>query len=118
VWNVRDHAVAWVRDFDAIVTRVDPDRPDHQLGLWREAFERTTHFGPLRERTVPHGQTLTPAELIDRAGTVSSIVTLPAAEREAVLDEFRALVASHRDLRGRDAIELPYLTTVYWAERR
>ena len=118
IWNVRDRRTPWVDAFDAIVDRVDPARPDHQTGKWRSAFERTALFTPLEQRQVPYEQTLTPAGLIDRALTVSSITVLPDAERERVLDEIRALVASHPDLRGRDAVTLPYVTKLYWAERR
>ena len=118
IWNVRDRRTAWVDAFDAIVDRVDPRRPDHQTGKWRSAFERTTLFTPLEQRDVPYEQRLTPAGLIDRALTVSSITVLPEAQRERVLDEIRALVATHPDLRSRDTVTLPYVTKVYWAERR
>ncbi len=118
IWNVRDRRTPWVDAFDAIVDRVDPDRPDHQTGKWRAAFERTTQFGPLQEREVEHAQTLTPTEIVDRARTVSSIAVLPEAERERVLDLVRELAATHPDIRGRESVSLPYLTKVYWTERR
>jgi SAM-dependent methyltransferase len=118
IWNVRDRSVPWVEAFDAIVDRVDPERPDHQTGKWRAALERTTLFGPLEERGFPHGQILRRGEIVERAKTVSSIASLPEAERRAVLDEFRALGETHPDLRDRDEVTLPYVTKVYWAERR
>jgi SAM-dependent methyltransferase len=118
IWNVRDRRVGWVAAFDALVDAVDPDRPDHQTGRWRAAFDRTTLFGPLRERDVEHSQTLTPAEIPERAATVSSIASLPDAERERVLDRFRELASAHPDLGGRRTVALPYVTKVYWAERR
>ena len=118
VWNVRDRSVPWVAAFDAIVDRVDPDRPDHQTGRWRAALERTTLFGPLRQRDFPHGQVLRRGEIVDRAKTVSSIASLPEADRLLVLDEFRALGETHPDLRDRDEVILPYVTKVYWTERR
>ena len=118
VWNVRDRRAPWVAAFDTLVDAVDPDRPDHQTGKWRAAFERTTLFGPLAHHDVSYAQTLTPAEIVDRAGSVSSISALPAAEREAVLERFRVLAATHPDIRGRETVELPYLTKIYWTERR
>ena len=117
IWNVRDRRAPWVAAFDALVDAVDPDRPDHQTGKWRAAFERTTLFGPLREHDVAYAQTLRPAEVVDRAGTVSSIAALPGAERERILDRFRELAATHPDIRGRETVTLPYLTKVYWTER-
>lgn len=118
IWNVRDRRAPWVAAFDALVDAVDPDRPDHQTGKWRAVFERTTLFGPLQHTDVPYAQNLTPAEIVDRAGSVSSISALPAAERAAVLERFRELAATHPDTRGRETVELPYLTKIYWTERR
>lgn len=118
IWNVRDRRTPWVAAFDALVDAVDAERPDHQTGKWRAAFERTTLFGPLREREVAYSQTLTPDDVVERAATVSSIASLPAGEREAVLDRFRELAATHPDVRGRESVTLPYLTKVYWTERR
>jgi SAM-dependent methyltransferase len=118
IWNVRDRRTAWVAAFDGLVDAVDPDRPDHQTAKWRAAFDRTALFGPLQERGVEHAQTLTPAEIAERAATVSSIASLPDREREGVLDRFRELAATHPDLRGKKTVTLPYLTKVYWTERR
>jgi SAM-dependent methyltransferase len=118
IWNVRDRGAPWVAAFDALVDAVDLDRPDHQTGKWRTAFDRTTLFAPLQEREVEYAQTLTPAEITERAATVSSIASLPDAERERVLDRFRELAASHPDIRGRETVTLPYLTKVYWTARR
>ena len=118
IWNVRDRTVPWVAAFDALVDAVDPDRPDHQTGKWRAAFERTTLFGPLEEREVAHAQTLTSAEFVDRARTISSVAALPEAQRERLLDRFRELAATHPDIRGRETVRLPYVTKVYWTERR
>ncbi|MHB8630897.1 MAG: class I SAM-dependent methyltransferase [Candidatus Limnocylindria bacterium] len=117
VWNVRDRRAPWVAAFDALVDAVDPDRPDHQTGDWRAAFERTTLFAPLEGRDVEYAQTLAPGEIADRAGTISSIASLPEAERERVLDRFRDLAATHPDIRGRQTVTLPYRSKVYWTRR-
>jgi SAM-dependent methyltransferase len=118
IWNVRDRREPWVDAFDRIVDRVDPDRPDHSTGIWRQAFERSALFGPLQAREVPHAQTLAPSEIVDRAASVSSIASRPEVQRERILDEFRALASTHPDVRGRETVTLPYLTKVYWTERR
>ncbi|HEV2010877.1 MAG TPA: methyltransferase domain-containing protein [Candidatus Limnocylindria bacterium] len=118
IWNVRDRRAPWVAAFDALVDAVDPDRPDHQTGKWRAAFGRTALFGPLQQREIEYAQILSPGEIVDRAATVSSIASLPNAERERVLDRFRDLAATHPDIRGRATVTLPYLTKVYWTERR
>jgi len=35
-----------------------------------------------------------------------------------VLDGFRELAATHPDIRGHETVELPYLTKIYWTDRR
>ena len=118
IWNVRDRRVPWVASFDALVDAVDPDRPDHQNGKWRAALERSTQFGPLTQRDVESAQTLSPAEIVERAATVSSIAALDHPERERILDRFRELAATHPDIRGHERVRLPYITKIYWTERR
>ncbi len=117
IWNVRDRRTPWVAAFDALVDAVDPDRPDHQTGKWRAAFERTRLFRQLAQRDVEHAQTLAATDIVDRAASVSSIAALGEVERERVLDRFRELVASHPDVRGQKSVTLPYVTKVYWTER-
>ncbi len=117
IWNVRDRRTPWVAAFDALIDAVDPDRPDHQTGKWRAAFERTALFGPLHHEDVEYAQTLTSTEIVDRAASVSSIAALPDADRERVLEGFRRLAGTHPDLRDRSSVRLPYLTKVYWTER-
>ena len=53
-----------------------------------------------------------------RLGRARFIAALPDDEREAVLGEVRALVATDPDTRDRAQIELPYKTDVYWARSR
>jgi SAM-dependent methyltransferase len=118
VWNVRDRREPWVDAFDRLLDAVDPDRPDHQTGKWRAAFDRTSFFGPLRLAEFPYAQTLAPREIRARAASASSIASLPEAERGRVLDRFDELAATHPDIRGRETVELPYLTKVYWTERQ
>lgn len=88
---------------------MDPDRPDQQTGKWRAAS--------LRQREVEYAQ-MSRGEIVDRAATVSSIASLPDAERERVLDRFRDRAATHPDIRGRETVTLPYLTRVDWTDRR
>jgi SAM-dependent methyltransferase len=117
IWNVRDRRTPWVDAFDRLLDAVDPERPDHETGKWRAAFEHASLFGPLQLEEFPHAQTLAPREIRERAASASSIASLPEADRERVLDRFDELAATHPDIRGRETVELPYLTKVYWTER-
>ncbi len=92
--------------------------PTHETGGWRQAFEDTDVFTRLRKRSFPNEQHLTPALVVDRVLSVSFIVALPEAEREAVAGEVRALLESDQATKGRSEIAFPYRTDVYtWARR-
>ena len=51
---------------------------------------------------------------VDRVASVSFIAALPETERQAVLDEVRALIAGTPEIAGKPALSMPYLTTMYW----
>ena len=55
--------------------------------------------------------------MVDRFRSVSHVAVLPAADQAAVLDEVRALLATHPDTAGRDEIAIPYRVDAYWCER-
>jgi SAM-dependent methyltransferase len=115
VWNVRDETVPWVAELGRIHERHRGDTPQYQSGSWRGALAGGP-FGPLQERHLAAMQRLGPAQVVDRILSVSFIAALPDAERAAVAEELRSLLASHPDTRGRDVVELPYRTDVFWAE--
>ncbi len=55
-----------------------------------------------------HAQPLTPEGVVQRVASVSHVAVLPDAEREAVLDEVRTLVATDPATRGRATVDLLY----------
>ncbi len=117
VWNVRDTSVQWVARLTEIMEPHRGEAPAHRTGAWREAFERSALFGPLRHAEVRHVHHLTPENVVARVASVSFIAALPEREREAVLGEVRELLATDPDARGRAQLELPYRTEVFWATR-
>ena len=62
--------------------------------------------------------TLSPEGVVARVASVSFVAALPEPEREGVLAEVRKLLATDPKTRGREEVELPYRTDVYWAKRR
>ena len=54
---------------------------------------------------------------MQRIASVSHVAVLPDAERAAVLDEVRAVLATHPDA-GPDELDVPYRVDCYWFERR
>jgi len=118
LWNVRDTSVPWVARLSELMEPHRRDAPAYRSGAWREAFEQTTLFGRLGHAAAEHVHRLPPEGVVARVASVSFVAALPEGEREAVLMEVRNLLATDRQTRGRDELELPYRTDVYWAKAR
>lgn len=118
VWNLRDETVGWVAELTRIMEPHRGGAPRAASGAWREPFERTLRFGPLRQASFRHSHRLAPAAVAARVASVSFVAALPEAERERVLGRVRALLARDPETRGYTEVELPYRTDVYWCERR
>jgi SAM-dependent methyltransferase len=100
VWNLRDESVPWVRRLGEIIGNQERER-------------QTTvgpPFGPVEITHFRWSTTLGPERLIDLVASRSAIILLPAAERAALLNEVRRLVATHPGLVGRTEFEMPYIT--------
>ena len=118
IWNVRDTRVPWVAELETIIASVEPDRPDHQTGKWRAAWDTTELFTPLDQRTFVNAQVLSSEGVVDRVASVSSVSVLSAEQQEAIFARVRELVSAHPETRGRAEIRLPYRTEVYLSRRR
>jgi hypothetical protein len=92
--------------------------PAYRTGAWRKGLERTPLFGRLGHAEARHVHRLTPEGVVARVASVSYVAALPEAERERVLAEVRALLAADPETCGREEVELPYRTDVYWAKAR
>ena len=108
----------WVARLSELMEPHRGDAPAYRSGAWREAFERTALFGRLGHAEFGHVHRLPPEGVVARVASVSFVAALPAAERETVLAEVRDLLATDPDTRGRDELELPYRTDVFWTTAR
>lgn len=118
VWNARDRSVAWVDAAWSIMDRIEKEAPWRDHENWREsAFGDRPGFGPMHEGTFRHEQVLSHEGVIDRFRGVSHVASLPADEQAAVLDEVRALLATHPDTREQTNLAVPYRVDAYWCER-
>jgi SAM-dependent methyltransferase len=118
VWNARDRSVPWVNDVWAIMDRVEKRAPWRDHENWRDsALRDRPGFGPLHSAEFRHEQTITPSAMVQRVASVSHVAVLPHAEREAVLEEVRAVLRSDPATRGRDEVQVPYRVDCYWFER-
>ncbi|MCU1761856.1 class I SAM-dependent methyltransferase [Pseudomonas sp. 14P_8.1_Bac3] len=115
VWNLRDTRVGWVPKLDAIVNALEGDTPRFYTGAWRQAFPHAA-FGPLQEQQFSHGHTGSAEDVIfNRVRSTSFVSALPAAEREKVDEQMRALIAAEPELRGKDVVTVPYVTAAFVA---
>ncbi|GAB3365409.1 class I SAM-dependent methyltransferase [Micromonospora halotolerans] len=113
VWNVRDERVAWVAELTRIA---------HLGDNAGDVTEKYSDFGPAFEPVelgeFAHATTLTPDEVVGMLHTRSYWLTAPPDERARIDRELRELFATHPDLAGRAAVELPYRTLVLRSRRR
>lgn len=115
VWNLRDARASWVPKLDAIVNALEGDTPRYYTGAWRQAFPHPA-FGPLQEQRYSHGHTGSPEDVIfNRVRSTSFVAALPAEERAKVDEQIRAMIAREPDLRGREVVTVPYVTTAFVA---
>jgi SAM-dependent methyltransferase len=118
LWNARDRSVPWVDAVWSIMDRVEKRAPWSGNHEWRDpAFLDTRWFGGVHEATFHHVQRLSPADVVERVRSVSHVAVLPPEQREAVLDEVRALLRDDPATAGRDQLELPYRVDAFWTER-
>jgi SAM-dependent methyltransferase len=115
VWNVRDDSVP--RGLTEILEPLRRGAPRYRTGSWRQAFADTDLFGPLHHAGFSHVQRLSPDAVVARVASVSFVASLPPAEHDAVLAEVRELLAQDPATSGREEVELPHRTEVFWCER-
>ena len=58
-------------------------------------------------------QPVTPEDVVAGIATRSYVAVMDDVRREAFLAGVRALLAAHPDTRGRELLELPYVTRAY-----
>ncbi len=112
-WNVRDESVPWILEFGRIVNGGDgtTDLPDED-----EDFGPL--FGPVARREFRHADLLAVDDVVDLAASRSHTITLPDAERRALLDEIRALAGSEYERSTDGLLRMDYVTVCLRASRR
>jgi SAM-dependent methyltransferase len=110
VWNRRplEHPVH--AEIERIIAPYHRDEPRHRSGAWRSAFEATTLFGPLEERTFEHARPHDADALADRVGSTSFIAALDDEPRAEVIAAVRALAAG-------GPVDVPYVCEVFVCDR-
>jgi hypothetical protein len=115
---VRDESVSWVAGLTEIMEPHREAAPGYAAGAWREAFGRTPLFSRLRHAEFRHVHRLEREAVVARVGSVSFVAALSERDRAGVLTDVRALLARDSATRGREVVELPYCTDVWWCAAR
>lgn len=113
IWQARDASVPWVARLNEIIDRADHGHPRFRTDAWREAFELTALFEPLRFAEFGYVQRGSPDLFVDRVASISYISAMPEPRRTRVLDEVRELLRTDPATAGQDVLDLPHRVHVF-----
>jgi ubiquinone/menaquinone biosynthesis C-methylase UbiE len=111
VWNSRPLDNPVHAAIEGIVAPHRAATPAYRSGRWRAAFDDTTLFGALEERTFEHSRPHDADALADRVGSTSFVAALDDGPQADVLAAVRALAAE-------GPVDLPYVCEVFVCDRR
>jgi SAM-dependent methyltransferase len=114
IWNEMDTSVGWVGRFNEIIALPRTGTPHPSEARHANLGH---YFSPAEHAQFRHAHLHDRESLLDRVASMSFVAVLPEEERAEVFERVTALLDSHPDIRGRDALELPYLTEAFWAQR-
>ena len=118
IWQARDPSLPWVQRLNELIDRIDDGHPRFRTEAWREAFDLTALFEPIETATYGYVQRGDVETIVDRVASISYVAALTEEVRAPYLDEVRELLATDPATAGKDTIELPYTSHVYWARPR
>ncbi|HEY7633009.1 MAG TPA: methyltransferase domain-containing protein [Thermoleophilaceae bacterium] len=112
IWNVRDESVEWMAMIRELIESARSDTPSHQSGEWRKPFDSPgSPFEPLRVETFRHTQQVTRADAVDVFASRSYVASLPADERDHLLERVAEQVPRT------EIVAMPYITELYWTRK-
>lgn len=117
LWNNPDRDHDWVAEVWRIVDRHRGPIPGNRDLRWRQAFEGSERFTPLRSLRFAHRERTDLQGLVERVASISFIAALPEPARSEVLTEVTRVARSHPSLAGRQTFVLPYRTDLDWCWR-
>jgi len=110
IWNTRDERVPWVGALGAALAAEARDHEADQGVVDEFAAELTADVAVLESGVV---QRLRPEEVVAGIATRSYVALMDEERRADFLARLRQLLAGHPDTRGRELLELPYVTRAY-----
>jgi SAM-dependent methyltransferase len=108
-WNLRDDRTPWWAALRPIVGGPDWERSD----VDEEIRELARFFPNVERQEFPHVTPMTPDRIVKLVNTFSFVRLRDDAAD--VLARVRDVLATHPDTKGRDIIDVPYVTAAYRA---
>jgi SAM-dependent methyltransferase len=108
-WNLRDDRAPWWAALRPIIGGPDWERAD----VDEEIRELTANFPNIERREFSHVTPMSSDRIVKLVNTFSFVRLRDDAQD--LLDQVRAVLASHPDTKGRDLIDVPYVTAAYRA---
>jgi SAM-dependent methyltransferase len=110
IWNTRDERVPWVGALGQLIAAESRGHEADQGVVDRFAAELRASVEVTESGIV---QSVTPDDVVAGIGTRSYVALMDDARRTAFLAGVRELLAGHPDTRGRERLDLPYVTRAY-----
>jgi|tagenome__1003787_1003787.scaffolds.fasta_scaffold20976928_2 SAM-dependent methyltransferase len=110
VWNTRDERVAWVAALGELIADEARGHEADEGVVHRLAEELNAEVELVESAIV---QRVTPGDVVGGIATRSYVAVMDDVRRAAFLAEVGDLLANHPDTRGRQVLELPYVTRAY-----
>ena len=110
IWNTRDERVPWVRALGELLAAEARGHEADQGVVDHFARALASGVDVVESGTV---QQVTAEDVAAGIATRSYVAVMDDARRQAFLAGIRELLATHPDTRGRDVLELPYVTRAY-----
>lgn len=114
IWNSWDESVPWVAAMQAIVHEHAGDAPRQAHSTWQRDLAASGLFTALSEQTYLNLVLGDRETVLARVASTSYIAALDPAKHEDLLCRVRRLLDADEQTRGRDEIEMPYVTHLVW----
>lgn len=115
IWNIRPADHPTHREVNEVLEPLRHRAPGYTSERWRDAFDATDLFGPLRVHSFSWTRVVDQATFVDRFGSVSVVAELGIAERAELVERIRRIF----DRNSRDGqLTVPYETRVFTANAR
>jgi ubiquinone/menaquinone biosynthesis C-methylase UbiE len=117
IWNVRDVAVPWQRDLDALLSELRGQAPHSRDGRWERAVKASV-FESTRSETWRWSSAMDESGVLERVRSVSYIAAMPQDEQRKVDERILDLLREHGLNSSAEPIGFPYVTEAYVLQRR